>query len=204
MGSCPLRRRGSCVSLRTRGQLYANTVGPRVDSTMESLRLRMLRQSTEDDGPLVSVGTLTDYPCERAGSMAWGVVPEHIRNQLGEDPTQWMQHPQVKQLPLHLQAIVDYSAQITMLEYRALAVRVPEWLAKFYPDVPPEIGNLWQRCSSIGTKLSAISKSEVIGLLIHGYVQAMGAATALIATERGCPGPLPISFPGFDRFEKLF
>lgn len=184
--------------------LYENTVEPRVQAHMDSLRARMAQGPCSSNATLVSVGTLTDYPFERAGTEAWNVIPKNVRDALydEDDYTRWMDHPSVLQLPSHLQALVDLSAKIGFTQ-RSLAVHVPEWLAKHHPDEPPEIGNLWIRSSDIGTKLSALSRSEVIALLIHGYIQAMGAASALIATERGRPGSLPLEFPAFERFEGL-
>jgi hypothetical protein len=182
---------------------YLNTVEPRIDGCMESLRLRM-RRGAPSGGVAVSVGTLTDYPFYRAGPEAWNVIPQRVRDELDEDPGLWMNQESVRKLPNHLRALVDYAAKTDSLQAQSLDKRVPDWLGRHYADVEMTISTLWIKCSDIGTKLSALSKAEAIALLVHGYIQAMGAASALIVVERGKPGPLPLMFPGFDRFEMLF
>ena len=79
---------------------------------------------------------------------------------------------------------------------------MPDWLGPDYADV--NLSTLWTKCSDIGTKLSALSRPEAIALLVYGYIQAMGAASVLIAVERRKPGALPLEFPDFKRFETLF
>jgi hypothetical protein len=188
--------------LRSSSIQYQNTLAPRIDGWMESLRLRMTHGGP-NTGVAVCVGTLTDYPFDRGGTEAWNVIPQQVREELDADPSLWMSQECVQQLPDHLQAIVDYSAKTSLLSTQSLQSRLPEWLGLHYADVL-DIYTLWTKCSDIGTNLSALSKPEVVALLVHGYVQAMGAASLLIAVETGKPGPLPIEFPGFERFEMLF
>ena len=150
------------------------------------------------------MGTLTDYPFSRAGDVAWNALPQSIQDDLRKeaDPDLWMKRPAVMGLPEHLQAIVDYSARITSAQNKQLSVHCPGWLADDR-GAATELGNLWMRCADVGTKLSALSREDTVALLIHGYVQAMGAAAVLVATGNGKPGSLPIDFPGFERFERL-
>jgi hypothetical protein len=188
--------------LRSSSIQYENTLAPRIDGWMESLRLRMTH-GVPSTGVTACVGTLTDYPFDRGCTEAWNVIPKQVREELDSDPSLWMSQACVQQLPNHLQAIVDYSAKTSLLSTQSLQSKLPEWLGLHYADIL-DIYTLWTKCSDIWTKLSALSKPEVIALLIHGYVQAMGATSLLIAAERGKPGPLPLEFPGFERFEMLF
>jgi hypothetical protein len=158
---------------------YENTVEPRTRAYNRMLRLRLKSGGTED--LIAGVATLTKHPLQPGAGEVEAAVDE-----VGS------------RLPNHGVLVALRQAMQTVTA--DLDVKEPDWLSGRRSS-ERRLGDLYLRCAAIGTKLTKLSTHDAIALVIHGYVQAMGAASTILALEGQTA--IPMKFPGLARFERL-
>jgi hypothetical protein len=161
---------------------YENTVEPRTRAYNRMLRLQM--NCAGEDATLRGVATLTKHPFEPAASEV-----EAAAATPGPD------------LPRR-ESLLRLHAAMVRVSTDDLGAPQPAWLSQGRKD-QRTLGDLYRRSAEVGTKLTSLSRADAIALLVHGYVQAMGAAATMVAVEAGFQGDPPVRFPGLERFERL-
>ncbi len=160
---------------------YENTVDPRTRAFNRTLRLQITSGHRGD--VLAGVATLTKHPLQPAAREVEAAIEE-----LG------------KELPNH--GVLSRLARAMQAVAVDLKATEPAWLVAAGSSAQ-RLGELHKRCAAIGTTLAKLSTADAMALVIHGYVEAMGAASTMVALESGPTADLPMKFPGLDRFQRL-
>ena len=172
------------ASLQTASSIqYENTVEPRTRAYGELLRLQMERRS--QDGVLAGVATLTTPSFQPIESEVYRAI---VRRPGDQDGT-----PN--------EAIIQLHAAMTQVLGTSLRAAEPDWLAG--KSSPQPLHKLYERCARVWTKLWWLPVPDAMALVIHGYIQAMGACAALVAIRSAGPTNQLLEFPPLDRFKRL-
>jgi hypothetical protein len=139
--------------------------------------------SGETRGSIAGVATLTKHPLQPSA--------REVEAALGEFGSGVPRHAVLQRLSKAMQGVA-----------KALGATEPDWLVP-RGSTPRTLGELHTRCGRVKTTLGRLSVAEAMALVIHGYVQAMGAMATIVALEGEQSADLPMKFPGLDRFERL-
>lgn len=178
---------------------YENTVEPRTRAYWDLLRLQL--EHPAPGGVLAAVATLTSKPLQPVESELFNAVAQKFPDASGKVPGA-LDPDGFHGLSPAYQALGRLQIEMKTLLDKSLSAAQPVWLSGT-GSVREPLSRLHERSARVWTKLWWLSKSDTMALVIHGYIQAMGAASALIAVENGKPGAVHLNFPGLDRFEAL-
>jgi hypothetical protein len=160
------------------GIQYENTVEPRTESYARLLRL--LLRSGDSRHQVATLATLTGEFESAAAEIERAIADKSP----------------------HAKALQRLHDGMKAISNDVLTATQPEWLSGGRRD-QRTLADLYLRCADVGTKLTRLSRADAMALVIHGYVQAMGATATLMALDGGDAADLPMTFPGLDRFKRL-
>ncbi len=160
------------------GIQYENTVEPRTESYAQLLRLLLRGGDRRHHVP--TLATLTGQFESAAAEIERAIADKSP----------------------HEKALQRLHDSMKAVSNDVLTTPQPEWLSGGRQD-QRTLGDLYLRCADVGTKLTRLSRADAMALVIHGYVQAMGATATMMALEGGDATDLSMRFPGIDRFKRL-